>query len=54
VGLKLSFGGCRYAAFDVSIPVIIVSRSKFLDDKDNPNRYWNRPDAEQLHGEAVD
>ena len=30
------------------------SRSKFLDDKDNPNRYWNRPDAEQLHGEAVD
>jgi hypothetical protein len=30
------------------------SRSKFLDDKDNPNRYWNRPDAEHLHGEAVD
>ncbi len=30
------------------------SRSKFLDDKDNPNRYWNRPDAEQLHVEAVD
>lgn len=29
------------------------SRSKLLDDKDNPNRYWNRPDAEQLHGKAV-
>ncbi len=30
------------------------SRSKLLDDKDNPNRYWNRPDADQLHGDAVD
>lgn len=29
------------------------SRSKLLDDKDNPNRYWNRPDAEQLHGGSV-
>jgi hypothetical protein len=29
------------------------SRSKFLDDKDNPNRYWNRPDAERLHGAVV-
>ncbi len=29
------------------------SRSKLLDDKDNPNRYWNRPDAESLHGNAV-
>lgn len=29
------------------------SRSKLLDDKDNPNRYWNRPDADTLHGEAV-
>ena len=29
------------------------SRSKLLDDKDNPNRYWNRPDAEALHGKAV-
>ena len=28
-------------------------RSKLLDDKDNPNRYWNRPDADQLHGEPV-
>ena len=27
------------------------SRSKFVDDKDNPNRYWNRPDAGELHGE---
>ncbi|WP_138933173.1 hypothetical protein [Roseovarius arcticus] len=28
------------------------SRSKLLDDKDNPNRYWNRPDAAELHGDA--
>lgn len=28
------------------------SRSKMLDDKDNPNRYWNRPDARELHGES--
>ena len=28
-------------------------RSKLLDDKDNPNRYWNRPDADELHGEPV-
>lgn len=29
------------------------SRSKLLDDKDNPNRYWNRPDAQELHGKVV-
>ena len=29
------------------------SRSKLLDDKENPNRYWNRPDAQDLHGKAV-
>ncbi len=28
-------------------------RSKLLDDKDNPNRYWNRTDADDLHGESV-
>ena len=28
-------------------------RSKLLDDKDNPNRYWNRPDADELHGDPV-
>ncbi len=28
-------------------------RSKLLDDKNNPNRYWNRPDADKLHGKAV-
>lgn len=26
------------------------SRSKYVDDKDNPNRYWNRPDAKAIHG----
>ena len=29
------------------------SRSKLLDDKDNPNRYWNRADAAEIHGEAT-
>ena len=29
------------------------SRSKLLDDKDNPNRFWNRPDADELHGDAI-
>jgi hypothetical protein len=29
------------------------NRSKLLDDRDNPNRYWNRPDAEKLHGDSV-
>ena len=28
-------------------------RSKLLDDKDNPYRYWNRPDSDKLHGESV-
>ena len=28
------------------------SRSKLLDDKDNPNRYWNRPDAAEIHGDS--
>lgn len=30
------------------------SRSKLLDDKDNPNRYWNRNDADTLHGNKVE
>lgn len=30
------------------------SRSKFLDDKDNPNRYWNRADKNTLHGQSVE
>ena len=29
------------------------SRSRYLDDKNNPNRYWNRPDAKQIHGTAT-
>lgn len=28
-------------------------RSKPLVDGDNPNRYWNRPDATELHGASV-
>ena len=30
------------------------SRSKLLDDKDNPHRYWNREDADALHGDAIE
>ena len=30
------------------------SRSKLLDDRHNPNRYWNRPDADQLHGTVIE
>ena len=30
------------------------SRSKFIDDKDNPNRYWNRADADALHGSSIE
>jgi len=29
---------------------VLGSRSKLLPDKDNPNRYWNRADASELHG----
>ena len=28
-------------------------RSRYLFDKDNPNRYWNRSDAAQIHGTAT-
>ncbi len=36
----------------VSVEEIWGSRSKYLDDKDNPNRYWNRPDADEIHGSS--
>lgn len=29
------------------------SRSKLIGDKNNPNRYWNRPDADAIHGTAT-
>lgn len=38
----------------VRVQVLWGSRSKFIDDKDNPNRYWNRSDAHTLHGEATE
>ena len=46
--------------FDVHVneePGIVVeevwaSRSKYID-KNNPNRYWNRNDAVEMHGESV-
>ncbi len=36
----------------VHIEQIWGSRSKYLDDKGNPNRYWNRPDADEIHGSS--
>jgi hypothetical protein len=36
----------------IHVEEIWSSRSKYLDDKDNPNRYWNRPDAKEIHGQA--
>lgn len=36
----------------IQVEEVWGSRSKYLDDKDNPDRYWNRPDAEQIHGTA--
>lgn len=29
------------------------SRPKPLD-ADNPNRYWNQPNAEQIHGDSIE
>ena len=37
----------------IQVQEIWGSRSKYLDDKDNPHRYWNRPDARSLHGVAL-
>lgn len=37
----------------IQVEEVWGSRSKYLDDKDNPNRYWNRPNAEQIHGIAL-
>lgn len=36
----------------IYIDEIWSSQSKYLDDKDNPNRYWNRPDANEIHGQS--
>lgn len=37
----------------IRVSEVIGSRSKLLDDSDNPNRYWNRPDAAEIHGDAI-
>ena len=37
----------------IHIQEIWGSRSKYKDDKDNPNRYWNRADAEKIHGSST-
>lgn len=36
----------------LSVREVWGSRSKYLDDKENPNRYWNRADAAEIHGVA--
>jgi len=37
----------------IRVQPAFASRSKLLDDSDNPNRYWNRADADQIHGTAT-
>lgn len=34
----------------VRVQAVWGSRSKLRDDKENPNRYWNRTDSDILHG----
>ncbi|KIC36379.1 hypothetical protein RA27_22295 [Ruegeria sp. ANG-R] len=29
------------------------TRSNYTGDEDNPNKYWNRPDAQAIHGTAI-
>lgn len=36
----------------IHIQEIWGSRSKYADDKDNPNRYWNHADADKIHGSS--
>ena len=36
----------------IHVEQIWGSRSKYLEDKDNHNRYWNRPDADEIHGSS--
>ncbi len=36
----------------IMVEEVWASRSKVIG-QDNPNRYWNRDDAEQMHGEKV-
>ena len=31
-----------------------ATRSTYSDSKDNPNKYWNRQDAADIHGTAID
>ncbi|MEH6631790.1 MAG: hypothetical protein V7776_13220 [Halopseudomonas aestusnigri] len=31
-----------------------ATRSKYSDDGENPNKYWNRDDAAEIHGTAID
>jgi len=37
----------------IRVQLVWGSRSKLIGDKDNPHRYWNRSDAETLHGTST-
>lgn len=37
----------------IRVTEAIASRSNLLDDRENPNRYWNRPDAAEIHGDVI-
>ncbi|KAB7613759.1 hypothetical protein F9L33_10330 [Amylibacter sp. SFDW26] len=37
----------------VHISSVFGLRSKYSSDSDNPNKYWNRKDAKEIHGEAI-
>ncbi len=30
-----------------------ATRSRYTGDTGNPNKYWNRPDAQKIHGTAI-
>ena len=36
----------------IRVTEALGSRSKLLD-ADNPNRYWNQPNADEIHGDAI-
>ena len=38
----------------VRVQAVWGSRSKLIDDKNNPHRYWNRSDADELHGTSTE
>jgi hypothetical protein len=37
----------------VHVEEVWSSHSNYLDDKNNPHRYWNRSDTDEIHGTAT-